>query len=269
MRALISRRIATIALHGPATRLSEFAYRLRGWSAVPYRLAYYFVGSWLRRREPLPVQRVRLSGDAATDLARAAQTKKNVVIEAGAASAMPLVSALLMSNAVCDIDVEFGDVAAGGTGGELRLPGDFLSHHAFDHNVNRFLKTAHPGARILAVSLAEEADGFCDRAFTAWKGALAELAAAFPDAALVLLNPIGPGLARAEFIGRRGPAFSARLAGLSDAETLRLAQTADFFLGPLDAYGLVARAAGRPGVYIESAQSPQAAAQQLRLRMQS
>src|SRR5262249_37879606 len=100
-----------------------------------------------------------------------------------------------------------------------------------------------------------------------WKAALQQLDS--PGVALVLLNPVGPALARAEFIAKRGPVFSARLAGLSDAEALRLAQTADFFLGPLDAYGLVARAAGRPGVYLEGVPSPEAAVQQLRLKMSS
>jgi hypothetical protein len=224
MRARISRRMATIALHGPATRFSEFAYRLRGWWAVPYRLAYYFVGSWLHRREPAPVQRVRLSGDAPCGL---------------------LLSTLLMSCSVCDIDVEFGSASA-----DPGLPGD-LSHHAFDHNVNRYLKTAHPGAFIVAVSLATDADGFCDGAFATWREALAALAAEFPRAALIVLNPVGPELCRREFIGRRGPLFSAALAGLSHAETLRLAQTADVFLD------------------LGAAQSPPAAIQQLRLKMSS
>src|SRR6476659_3778571 len=90
LRAVLGRRLSAIALHAPATLYANLAYK-RGWLWVPYRLAYYFVGSWLHRREPAPVQRVRLLGDAPCG---------------------PLLSALLMSNSVYDIDVEFGEAAS-------------------------------------------------------------------------------------------------------------------------------------------------------------
>jgi hypothetical protein len=148
-----------------------------------------------------------------------------------------------MSNAVCDIDVEFGEPSTSGAGGELRLPAEFLSHHAFDHNVNRFLKVAHPGAFVVAVSLAESRDGFCDESFAAWRSALAGLAADVLLIAQALSTLDRPRAARrSPSPGAGGVQRTAcrPVAGRGDAAP---AQTADAFPAR-DASG---RAADRPG----------------------
>jgi len=283
-RALFGRRLTAIVARPPAKLFADLAYRARGWSGVPYRAAYYLAGSWKRLRAPSPAHRIRLSGNVAADLRRAvalvqasgSESKADLRLVAGTNKAVPLLSVLLMSEAFGNIEILFDEPtddvehASAGTGARFGEPsGRLFSHPAFEHNVNRYLKVAHPGAFVVAVSLPEEPDGFCDRHFELWKDALGDLARDSADIAVVLLNPIGRELCRSGFVGRHGPIFSARLAGLSLGETVCLAQSADAFIGQVDLYGLAARAAQRPGVYMDAGQSPQQAVKLFREVMAS
>lgn len=132
----------------------------------------------------------------------------------------------------------------------------FSLRSGFHQNANHYLKTAHPGIFIIALGLPEDVDGFCDAWLQEWDEAVRESAADFPDTAFVVLNRSGPDVispfgAR----GRKAVAF-ARRAGLSLGETLGLAQRADAFVGMMDLFGLAARAARRPGIYMSTIDPP-------------
>ncbi len=122
-------------------------------------------------------------------------------------------------------------------------------------SVTSYLKAAHPGAFIVAVGLPEEDDdGFCDMALEEWKSALRSIASDLPQAVFCVLNRTGrsawspPGAT-----GGAGPRWLAlvREAGLQLADAIALAQMADAFIGQADVFGIAARVAGRPGVYMD------------------
>src|SRR6202165_4427458 len=191
-----------------------------------------------------------------------------------------LVSVLLVSNALGSISFFFDDPAAlaarlssstlreegrGGTAFDLNSEGVvdvrafsdthlsriFSAHTGFDGNVNSYLKVAHPGALVVALSLSESDEGLCDDSLAAWLSALETFESPIENVSFVILNAVGPD-ALGPALARSAVSF-ARMAGLSFAETLRLAQQADVFMGRLDAFGVAALAAQRPGIYIGEA----------------
>lgn len=125
----------------------------------------------------------------------------------------------------------------------------FSTRTGFDKNVNNYLKTAHPGAFVVALGLPESDDGFCDAWLEAWEDAVRALAPEFSAVTFVVLNRVGP----ASFLSgsAQGVIAFARKAGLTLAEAAILAQKADAFVGHMDMFGLAARAARRPGVYMD------------------
>jgi len=126
----------------------------------------------------------------------------------------------------------------------------FSKHGGFDGNVNGYLKVALPGSLVVALGLPESADGFCDESLVDWLAALDAFEAPIPNVSFVVLNAVGPvALAAARIRGGSLPSF-ARVGGLSFAESLRLAQRSDAYVGELSIYGLAALAARRPGVYL-------------------
>jgi hypothetical protein len=264
LRSMLGRRLTGIVTQRPARLFAKLAQRWGGWLAVPYRSAYFFALRLASANSPRAPSRVVLSGDAANDVRAILANmptppgRSHVELASGARPVGDVLSMLLMSDALSDIDVVFAHEPAAGAAPAARMSSEAwqrlrgnLSHPAFEHSVNRYLKTAHPGAFVVAVSLPVGDDGFCDGQFDLWSAALGELAHQAPQVAVLLLNPIGPALARKHFIGRRRPVFSAALAGLSVAETACLASNADAFIGVLDLFGLAARAAKRPGIYID------------------
>lgn len=126
----------------------------------------------------------------------------------------------------------------------------FSQATGFDRNVNHYLKLAHAGARVVAVSLPEDAAGLADAALPAWGKALARYAAANHDVHFVLLNRFGPAAMQSISPALRGGIAFASQGGLSFAEALFLAQKADAYVGVVDVFGLAARAASRAGVYV-------------------
>jgi hypothetical protein len=124
--------------------------------------------------------------------------------------------------------------------------------------VTNYLKVAHPRAFVVAMSLAEDDDGFADEALGKWLPHLQRLRREVPGVAICLLNrtmlsqdPDEP--APADVSPVRSLGF-----GMSDA--VALAQMADAFVGRLDAFGLAALGAQRPGVYLDPASSGRIAA---------
>ena len=117
--------------------------------------------------------------------------------------------------------------------------------------VHGYLKAAHPGKLIVAVSLPEDADGFCDAALSAWVPHLQRFQQEMPGTSLCLLNRTVQG-AGAVAQPLHGVACVRGL-GLGLADALALAQLADVYLGGLDLFGLAAMAAERPGVYLDPA----------------
>lgn len=126
----------------------------------------------------------------------------------------------------------------------------FSNRTGFDRNVNNYLKIAHPGAFVVALALPETDDGFCDKWLDAWREAIESFRSPVESISFVVLNAFSPG-AFSFYEKRRSTPFSfARSAGLSLAETVCLAQKADAFIGYMNIFGLAARAALRPGVYL-------------------
>lgn len=128
----------------------------------------------------------------------------------------------------------------------------FSRRTGFEQNVNNYLKTAHPGAFVVALSLPENDDGFCDKWIGSWEEAIRARAPEFPDLTFVLLNRVGPSALQSRAGSVRSAVAFARKAGLTIAEAAILAQKADAFVGQMDIFGLAARAARRPGVYMMS-----------------
>lgn len=113
-----------------------------------------------------------------------------------------------------------------------------------------YLKVAHLRAFVVALSLAEDGDGFCDAELRQWLPHLGAFRREFPGVAFCLLNRTMLGQNNAEPPVRdvapvRGLGF-----GLQDA--VATAQGADAFLGRLDVFGLAAISVRRPGVYFDS-----------------
>jgi hypothetical protein len=117
--------------------------------------------------------------------------------------------------------------------------------------VHGYLKVAHPGRLIVAVSLPEDPDGFCDAALRLWAPHLQRFQQEVSGTSLCLLNRTVHG---AGAVAQPLPGVACvRGLGLGLADALALAQLADVYLGGLDLFGLAAMAAERPGVYLDPA----------------
>ncbi|HVS26497.1 MAG TPA: hypothetical protein VHE58_04270 [Burkholderiales bacterium] len=127
-----------------------------------------------------------------------------------------------------------------------------FSTTGFERNANNYLKTAHPGAFVVALGLPENDEGFCDEWIGPWEEAVRALAPEFPDVTFVVLNRVGPIALQSPAGSMRSAIAFARKAGLTLAEAACLARKADAFIGQMDMFGLAARAARRPGVYMMS-----------------
>ncbi len=62
----------------------------------------------------------------------------------------------------------------------------------FDPNVNAYLKLANPGALVVAVSLPETEEGFCDAALREWRPALEAFRGPVANVGFSVLNAISP-----------------------------------------------------------------------------
>ncbi len=129
----------------------------------------------------------------------------------------------------------------------------FSTRTGFDRNINNYMKTAHPGAFVVALSLPEDDDGFCDAWAGPWVEAAYAVARDFPDITFVVLNRVGPVELSSAAVPVHAAVTYARKSGLTLAETAILAQKSDAFVGQIDMFGLAARAARRPGVYMSPA----------------
>lgn len=193
-----------------------------------------------------------------------------------------LMSLLLMSDVFCNVNVFFDELAARNArisslsvaeeGNAARDEFDlnaphplrantfrssvwrhiFSGHAAFERNVNSYLKVAHPGAFVIALALRQGRDGLSDQWIDPWEKPIERLAREFPKVAFVVLNAVGPRTFQRGLITPGGPLSFARFAGLTFAETICLAQKADAFIGQLDVFGIAARAAQCPGLYMGS-----------------
>jgi hypothetical protein len=114
-----------------------------------------------------------------------------------------------------------------------------------------YLKIAHPRAFVVALSLLEDDDGFVGEELGKWLPHLHRFCGEAPGVAFCLLNRTMP----SRFDDQPAPAevSPVRSLGFSLADAIALAQLADAFIGRLDAFGLAASAAGRPGVYVDAA----------------
>jgi glycosyltransferase involved in cell wall biosynthesis len=117
--------------------------------------------------------------------------------------------------------------------------------------VTNYLKVAHPRAFVVALGLSEEDDGFADEALGKWLPHLQRFRREAPGVAFCLLNRTMLSQDHAE----RAPAdiSPVRSLGFGLSDAVALAQIADAFIGRLDAFGLAAIGAHRPGVYIDPA----------------
>ncbi|MEQ8345892.1 MAG: hypothetical protein RIB84_22200 [Sneathiellaceae bacterium] len=118
--------------------------------------------------------------------------------------------------------------------------------------VTHFIKIAHPRGYRLAVSLPESADGFADESLAAWLPHLQVLADREESLTICLLNRFVQGADGVSKLPRGIHAI--RQAGLTEQDVLAFAMEAEGFFGCLDIYGLAARSAGRPGIYVPLAE---------------
>lgn len=114
--------------------------------------------------------------------------------------------------------------------------------------VTHYIKVAHPHGFRLAVSLPEDADGFADASLQTWLPHLERLAAAQDQVTICLLNRFVTG----QDSPTRWPrgVHPVRQGGLAEQDVAAFAMEAELFFGCLDIYGLAARSAGLPGIYI-------------------
>ena len=114
-----------------------------------------------------------------------------------------------------------------------------------------YVKIAHPRAFVVALSLSEDDDGFADEALGKWLPHLHRFRREAPGVAFCLLNRTMLSQDHDEPAPVDVSPLRSLGFGLSDA--VALAQIADAFIGRLDAFGLAAIGAQRPGVYIDPA----------------
>jgi glycosyltransferase involved in cell wall biosynthesis len=134
-----------------------------------------------------------------------------------------------------------------------RLQRAFLPLLDGRRTVTNFLKVAHPRAFVVAISLSEDEDGFVDEALGKWLPHLHRFRGQNPGVAFCLLNRTLPSPDHDE----PAPAdvSPVRSLGFTLLDAVALARAADAFIGRLDAFGLAALGARRPGVYIDPAGS--------------
>ena len=114
--------------------------------------------------------------------------------------------------------------------------------------VTHFIKIAHPRGYRLAVSLPEDRDGFADRSLQDWLPHLVRLTERQDRLTICLLNRFVQGADGEESLPRGIHAI--RQAGLTEQDVLAFAMEAEGFFGCLDIYGLAARSAHRPGIFV-------------------
>jgi glycosyltransferase involved in cell wall biosynthesis len=177
----------------------------------------------------------------------------------------PLFSLLCASQIFADFSIVWGEPPDPRTGADVPRVGagdrgtaessveDVLMTFAAPVEARRvvaqYFKVAHPRAFVVAVSLPEDEDGFCDAELERWLPRFACFRAEWPAVALCLLNRTTVG----QWPGSPALVDIAPVRGLGFGvpEGLVFSQTADAFLGVLDAFGLAALSAGRPGVYLD------------------
>jgi hypothetical protein len=130
-----------------------------------------------------------------------------------------------------------------------QLPSTFATLAEARRVMTQYVKISHPRAFVVALSLPEDEDSFCDRALAQWLPDLAAFRLQRPGIAFCLLN-------RTTLGQRPGEAFLAEVApirglGFGVQEGVALARIADAFVGVLDVFGLAALGARRPGIYLD------------------
>lgn len=124
-----------------------------------------------------------------------------------------------------------------------------IPHEAY-RQVNRYLKTATPGATVVAVSLPTDDLGFCDAALREWLPFFESIRQRYPRVAFCPLEPTTLGMAFLEKFERAG-VFPFRSRGHGELDALAMAREADAFLGKIAPYGLLSVGAGKPGVFLD------------------
>lgn len=110
---------------------------------------------------------------------------------------------------------------------------------------NSLLKAIHPRAFVVALSLPEGTAGLSRSEVDRWLPFLADIHRESPGIAFCILNRFAPETSLNLLPG----VTATRSFGLSHMDAITLAQIADFYIGPLDCFGLAALSAGRAGVY--------------------
>jgi hypothetical protein len=112
--------------------------------------------------------------------------------------------------------------------------------------LNDFLKTTSPGRLFVAVSLPQSADGTVPQnELDRWTSALRRLGGEFPFISFGILNRIGLDVADSD-----SPDIGLlRNRGFGFLDTVAIVQSADYFIGVMDVFGMLARGAQKPGAY--------------------
>jgi hypothetical protein len=128
------------------------------------------------------------------------------------------------------------------------VPDAFIPHNDGRRSANAYLKAAFDWRFVIAVSLREDEAGAIDDELALWEPVLLGLRDEFPSVRVCMLNraPRGRTLDR---IGSRTIPFACE-GGLSMLDSVALTRQANAYFGVLDFYGLAARSAQIPGVYL-------------------
>lgn len=114
---------------------------------------------------------------------------------------------------------------------------------------NARAKAVFPGRLIVALNLPADAEGYCDEALLRWLPSLKALRQRLPGLGFCLLGRSRHAAADFTIWSEMPGIWPAVQHGCSLPELLAFAENADLYVGTLDALGLAALAAGRPGIY--------------------
>jgi len=116
-------------------------------------------------------------------------------------------------------------------------------------------KTIFPGRMIVALNLPADMEGYSDAELLRWLPGLRRLRNRLPGLGFFLLSNSRHPATDWDLWSENPGVWPVLRHGCSQHETFAFAENADIYVGVLDALGLAALAAGRPGIYFDPAGS--------------
>ncbi|MBX3454266.1 radical SAM protein [Ferrovibrio sp.] len=118
---------------------------------------------------------------------------------------------------------------------------------------NDRVKTIFPGRMIVALNLPSDQEGYSDAELLRWLPSLQQLQQRIPGLGFCLLSNSRHPASDWDVWSKSPDIWPALRHGCSQHEIFAFAEKSDIYIGVLDALGLAALAAGRPGIYFNPA----------------